>query len=560
MGVKRWLPVLLLLLVLIPQSGWSAAAGPRCSWMTEDQPAGSGACSAYKGITNKAVKCISISLMDASATILPQIRTIAWPIAQAIILFGFALMGYRLMLGGLGQNAKGELLMFVIKGALVVYFMFNMEMWFARAVCVSGDVLDALTGVLKSQTMVQMMCIRGGDLDSYNVWNYMDCFIGSLLMLDPENSSPIPGAGPGNPLMLIPLGIVMFGAMVGSAFSGPLGTYLMFTGIAAIFTLVFSFFRAAYAFLTALIAVMILVVVSLFILPLIMLGKFGDGNSIPGALFNGWLRALMANLMLPVVVVAFITFSIIAIDYFFFSAPKSLMESVFLKSADTVSNDDIEAFRHGFLQDTKINLGSMFIPDSLVPNTTERPTTSTSSIVQTLAAPFGPVEVNSPSLPALNIRQHPTLRTAAADCLKNDLCAKELQNAFMEGLLSAFATMMVLSALIFTLMESLPQLGLKLIGDIGRAAPIDAMPFANQRGDGTFMPNIYGNVLRERDQALQRTTINPMTGQAYDLQTIRPGTSADLMQPLENLPNTMMRGSIFEGMFPRNNGGGSGSS
>lgn len=544
MAVSRWLPLLLLLLLAFAPQDGQAAALATCDWMTADKVAApdEGACGAYTGITNKAVKCIGVTLMKAAPPVMDGLRTIAWPIAQAVILFGFALVGYRLMLGGMGQNMRVELMMFVIKACLVVYFMFNMEEWFSRAVCVSGDFLNALTGVLKSQTGVRMMCIRGGDLDTFTIWNYMDCFIASILMMDPESASVLPG-GPGASLLMVPLGVVIFGMVVAASFSGPIGTYLMLAGVAAIFTLLFSFFRAAYAFLVSIIAVMILLVISFFIIPLTLLTKFNDGNSIFSALFNGWLRALTTNLMMPLVVVSFVTFSVVALDYFFFSAPKSLMESVFLKQASAVSSADIERLRHGFLQSTSLNLGSMFVPNAMVPDPTARPDISTSNIGQTLNLNFNPSDITLPAMPSMNIRQHPVLQTAAAECLRNDACARELQNAYMEGMLSAFATMLVLAALIFAIMENLPNLGLRLIGDIGRSASIADMPFSSNTSSG-MLPNIYGNMMSARDDALRGAG-----GQTID--SVRAATATEISQTLTDIPRNMTRGSIFEGMWGR---------
>ncbi len=149
-----------------------------------------------------------------------------------------------------------------------------------------------------------------------DVWWRVDCMLDSLIGIgNMYEGLEIPGVSTEG----LSRGLLNF--FVTSAPGSALGLILMVVGMIFIFTLVMSIARAAQVYLLAFIGISFLMVISPLMIPLLVMKTTKQ-------YFDKWTKIMMSFILQPVILIAFLNFSLIALDIVLVSGENSFMRTI----------------------------------------------------------------------------------------------------------------------------------------------------------------------------------------------------------------------------------------
>lgn len=232
-------------------------------------------------------------------------------IIKLVLTLAVMVYGFNILLGG-GGIKKSDLIMFVLKIGLVMYFAVGtawQDAFFDGVYNVSGELSQIVFKIDVSPVEQQRDGCQFGNITTANatiissastsypegkeylaLWDTLDCKIARYLGFGPEASAA-------NIAMLI----------VSSLLSGPYGLYfslsLMFFGFFFIATTI----RALHIFLSSTMAIIVLVFISPIIIPTVLFKKTSN-------IFKGWVSNLIGFCLQPVILFAYIAIFITIMD------------------------------------------------------------------------------------------------------------------------------------------------------------------------------------------------------------------------------------------------------
>ncbi len=525
---------------LIPDSAYAADPGTTVDWLMPDAASGTvtstknsftQTCTDYDGLTNKAVRCISRVMISATynflgSTIMKDYyKTFIYTIFSIYVI----IYGLQVVLGQIpARRLKGEFPIIAIKIGVVLYMINDMQYYFTAAVGLTGFVLDEVTRVLTSSLQFSQACyappkptsataidtvlcldlkvtntLSFSNADS-NVWKYLDCMLSSLFSFSPDGADKInPGANIGIG-MALPLGLSIFGVIVATSLSGLLGVALLNIGIASVILLLMAIFKAAFQFITCMVGLAMMFAIGAFAMPCMLFNA-------TRRYFDRWLSVVIKLILEPVFILMLLVVALWMLDWAIFWGEKSFMRALLQPlPGECVSAKMIN----------ELNISGTFKEDLAVLSETfaRAGTSAHSPIAQTQVKDFlnkyklqnpallnngkayGPggmlrrneVYYQSVVLPGLNIKSHPNLKKNYADCIADDACAKELQNFYVTGLLSAMATLGVIAYLSMSLLSAADGLASELAGEIGGGGHTISMPAPMQGVSDRMQGNLAG--------------------------------------------------------------------
>lgn len=213
-------------------------------------------------LTTKIVVCLQASIIAAVSYMLIGMSNYLFPITSIVLTFSVATFGIRILAGErhiLGEGAKK-----IMRLVLVSIFSYNLGGLGPAFFYIEDNLLSLATG-------------------GYSPWSQIDVFLGKLV-----------GYGPN---------IVLFQGMLGligsALFSNSIGALLFFSGFMAIINLLMFIFNVLYTYISALIIMGFMIVISPLMITLAAIFY-------TERYFNTWLQILLSAMLMPVLLFGFL--------------------------------------------------------------------------------------------------------------------------------------------------------------------------------------------------------------------------------------------------------------
>lgn len=320
---RRWwslvLITLTLLLPIIPASA-SATGQPLANNTIQNCPG--------EGIAVRFVPCMRNIIVDTAYNFFDAVYPIMETSIYAVMVLSVAFYGAMLLTQMIPTpKASTETMMLIIKIAAVVGFTTNLYWIYDSAIAIMNGLIEAVTrfsftGPGGNSLRCQL---------SLTIWERIDCVLDRIVGINQQAGREISN------------GIIGF--LWDNAFSGAMGVFVFLAGLYMIASLVMGLFQAIAQYIISLILLAIIVMISLFFIPLILF------KNTAMSFFTRWLRQLISITVQPVIIFAFMSVLLTAIDVTLFSGPNSFYRTV---AGNQSSDPDFSLSR--YMQDNNLYL------------------------------------------------------------------------------------------------------------------------------------------------------------------------------------------------------------
>lgn len=256
------------------------------------------------------VPCIRDMVEEATETMTDQFDEYVKPSMWAFCVLVVTIFGVKMLINEGDLKKEGIILLMKIGG--VALFMDNF----------GGLIHDMFAAVQEGSEMVTTALHKTGgqctgDFQGEEPWNKLDCIVGKMYGFGGNGAT---------------IGTAIFGMVAVMPSSGQMGGMLMMAGITALTLVLRLVIRAAYTYLMAMIVMGFLIVISPVLIPLIFMG-------VTFQYFEHWLRALMSTMLMPLVVLAYVTLAFLVLDKMMFDDKNGI--------AKIVTKEDFEKAQRG---------------------------------------------------------------------------------------------------------------------------------------------------------------------------------------------------------------------
>lgn len=299
-------------------------------------------CSQYAGVTNRIVTCVRTTLQDVmigdgsegSSSFFGDFyalvqKMIAGFLTLAVIIYGI-LAAYGMM-----EKPSRDAMMFVVKFAFVTFFILRVDWMYTELTGVMDTMGQAVVGFAPAQEGVeadrQSVCLRemveatdANEADYTAPWMGMDCLIDSVIGINMVDASKTAIGGDtskevGNRLLDgtgLARGLLAF--LFSSMGTSILGLIVAVIGFLFVYSMVFLIAKALFTYLMGYLGITVLMIVAPIFIPLVLFRKTKE-------FFDRWMKLVISFTLQPILVLIFITFSIMAVDYAMFSGKYSVV-------------------------------------------------------------------------------------------------------------------------------------------------------------------------------------------------------------------------------------------
>ncbi|MBN66709.1 MAG: hypothetical protein CMM94_03975 [Rickettsiales bacterium] len=231
---------------------------------------------------------------------------------KAAITFAVILYGVLLAAGAV-ENVGRDTFIFGLKIAFVIGLI-DQTPWIYEQV---SDMLNGLTYLVAdyAELPVNARCP-----DATNLWQRLDCIMGFTVGTGMDMSG----------LQSLGKGLVNF--MFSSAGAGMLGFFIFIIGFYVIFTLIFAVARVIQTYLAALVGIGFMMAFAPLFIPMILF-KFTK------EIFDKWARIIIAFILQPVILFAYLALMIMAFDMMLFTGENSYLRTIAGNDAKSSSFD-----------------------------------------------------------------------------------------------------------------------------------------------------------------------------------------------------------------------------
>ena len=258
-------------------------------------------CENIHGVTRKIVGCIQFGLERAAQEYFQELYPKVKKIIQVSMTFAVVLYGALLATGSVDKPNRDTFVL-ILKIAFVMYFSANMEDWYDDAMNIIEDLVSLVTGY--GQGGDSFGCLRSND-----VWWRVDCMIDVLIGTD------FSGQYQG-----LSRGLVAF--FFRTMFSSVLGFVIGLLGFYVIFGTVLALARTLQTYLAALIGITFMLMMAPIFMPMLLF-------KVTFEYFEKWTRLIISMILQPVIMFAFLTVMLLALDKVFYTGEHSFMRMLF---------------------------------------------------------------------------------------------------------------------------------------------------------------------------------------------------------------------------------------
>ncbi len=552
MGARNWgmvlIGCLLLAGVALPAIAQTTPAPTTTPAATP--PAG---CAAYAGLTHKLAGCLRETINDASATFFAQIypyleNTIAAAMTFAVILYGI------LLSMGMVEKVGRDTFVVLIKLAAVSAFVTSSPWILSTVTSIMDETAAAVVSYAPSsgaadaagsdfgqsvclKNMISQQAAADPSKPVITPWLGIDCLIDSVIGIkimpgpnDPPDTTGniyyntlLNNADPTKSNITVARSLLYF--FFSSMQTSVLGAIMAVVGLFFILGLLKLIIRAFFTYIAGYIGITLLVIISPLIIPLLL---FKEGYQY----FEKWSKMLISFALQPTLMLAFVIFSITAVDLAAFSGNYSIMYNI-AGDASRQPGFDLNAY----LTAMRHPDGTLLAPND--PNATPLTypaCTDCKSIINPQNRSVANIKADNPTPPTINVKDAGGLFNQAkySDCTPNNIKAdttgnlKKVCNTFYGfklqmnridwGMMAAAhqpplpapttgtadqqMSRMVLASLFFCCMVVfvlngvlgiVPAIGTDLLGDYGQSA--DLASLGGGKGlIGSKLAGITGNI------------------------------------------------------------------
>jgi len=371
--------------------------------------------------TSKVVNCVQYTIINATRAMLAAFSGYMTATVAAMFVLAIIVFGMRTLEGEKGLTPKA--IGFFLRLGIVGMFSYNLG---GNAFVYPGGMVQAIYDMEQ-----QLITLASGNVSP---WAQIDYFLGTII-----------GFSPGIVLSQGLLGVI------GSAlFSSTAGLAIFIAGLVMVLSLVFFVFDIVYTYLVAMLIIGFLLIISPFIIPLAIFFY-------TERYFKKWLDMLIATMLMPVLLFAFLNMVMLVINYFICHVMAAL----------------------GFPCANPYNLSTAMAPDfsPLWRNNIPFTTILMPSDGGFLGS-IPPTGVNVPAVPA-NI--NPYLRNAVS-ALAFNFPRLNLGNspwAFSQSLVTSFIMLFVFMLITKSVVKKIPEIANSIAGSVGvvsfQSAPFTQM-------------------------------------------------------------------------------------
>lgn len=263
------------------------------------------------------VPCIRDVIQDATETMATQFDDVMRRSIWVFTILVVTLFGVKMLLREGDLKKQGAILLFKIAG--MALFIDNFGGFIPDVFGMVQEAVEIVTSALGDQ-------LSNGKCDTSKTlgekpWNFLDCILGEIFGFGPRAT----------------IGGALFGLLGSALGSGKFGPVLALGGVMVIYFILRLILRAVYTYLMSLIVVGFLIVMSPLLIPLILLG-------VTFQYFEHWLRALTASMLLPMIVLAYVTLAFLALDHMLYDEEKGLAKQLTEDDATGAHNQSRSRF------------------------------------------------------------------------------------------------------------------------------------------------------------------------------------------------------------------------
>jgi hypothetical protein len=269
-------------------------------------------CSCYNGVANRVVACIRMTVHEAADNYFTGIYLIFARAIGAFLTIGVIVYGVMLASGQVEKLGRDTMIL-GIKVAFIVYFVTNADELYWMAVRIMDELANAF--------LVHAVWPGGsgtGCAMLSTVWNRLDCLLDGVIGITNPN---IPADGALKTLTGDALQRGMLAFFFQLMTSSSLTFVIGLMGMIFTYTLVFFVIKTIFAYLVSFLVLVFLLMLTPIFVPLVLF-------KVTKQFFDKWVRLVMSCILQPVLLIAFISMAISALDVTVFSGPTSFMRIV----------------------------------------------------------------------------------------------------------------------------------------------------------------------------------------------------------------------------------------
>lgn len=273
------------------------------------------------GLTRRIMPCIKETILHTTNLILYPFSEYLANTILVLCVLSIGLLGVMIIAGKTTAPFKDSIVLLVKLGAVSMFALGFGGMFGALL-----DIMDYFLVVVTAYVMVpgpfQLSMLEG--CPTYNdwidapellIWDAVDCSLNSLV------------GGIFSPISMT-MGILGF--ILSCLVSNTLGVIIGLMGIRLVTQLIWAVIRALYIFIGAYIAIALMVLISPIFIPMILL-------NVTKSYFDRWLKALIAFILQPLFLFAYLAMLLAAYDVIVYSGPYSLYRAI---AGDIVEKED----------------------------------------------------------------------------------------------------------------------------------------------------------------------------------------------------------------------------
>lgn len=298
-------------------------------------------CDCYPGLANRLVGCIRHTLHNAAERYYDPVRGLHGAVSTAISAFitlGIAIYGI-MMAAGMVEKINRDSVTLLIKIACIWYFAVNTQMLYDMFIAI----IDSLATDVFTFSSTGLL---GTCMSKASIWERMDCMIDSVIGLDISQitSTNFKGFNQNISGDMLQRGLIgtFFQLMKSSSF----GVVIGLMGFFFIYAMLFYLVRVLFAFLMSFLSLTFLLIIGPIFIPMVLF-------RVTKQYFDKWIRLIIASCLQPILLVAFVTFGVAALDLVMFTGSTSVMRVIAGNQVDR-PNFNLHAYVNQFIDESSI--------------------------------------------------------------------------------------------------------------------------------------------------------------------------------------------------------------
>ncbi len=284
-------------------------------------------CDAGDGLVLRIVTCMEDIVREAAYTFIFDIYPPMEMAIYAFLTLTIVFFGVTMLMGAIEKPGRDSMI-YLLKFASVIYFTANMWevlYWFVGEpgqtgadAGALGQLVDIVTQFTLFDFATPLRC-PAGEL----VWARVDCMLDVIVGVNTANS----------------LSDGMLAFFFHNFFVGSVGVVIALLGIWMLFAFVIGMLTAIHTYIMAFILVCFLVIIGILFMPLVMFKGTYD-------YFQRWTRMTVANMIIPMVLFAYMNVMLSAMDIVLYSGEHSVFRTF---AGDAVDDDGFNI--HSYMYD-----------------------------------------------------------------------------------------------------------------------------------------------------------------------------------------------------------------